>query len=430
MQKLQIIETPVAETQNPNASTTQNLNALKTAAKDISKTISAVPGAIDAKVENESYNLGGDKVNLPNAKFTVSGQNYSVYDRLSPADQARARKLAEETNVRDDNTITINTFGIHIEEKASALLDQALDDATSFDLDYALEATTEKLTKIIDTGLNLDLVYNDNNWLANWIEKYMPVWMSRLSRFIRKTKSLKNRLEKIRKSLKANGSELINRMNLYDQLEDQFQDGIDEYYIVTAASELIYEREYNHMKELIKNASKRQTDGREVIKIKRQETTVFACIKRMFYLLGRSLTSFLKVNVLEEGLRAASLAFGSVMEASYGAIDDLKAALAMILNQYRTSMIHQQALQVSHSALEALQKAAEAGKFSAAFMSKMTEEQKVAINAYYKVGDDLVEYATAAKQVMAEMKTNYNSLGVATDAVTEKVNKALSALAY
>ena len=429
MNKIKIVPV-VDETQNSSATPDKNLSALENAAKDIKATIQAVPGAIDANVQSKSINIAGDQINLPEATFKVGGENYSVYNNLSPKDKKRAQELADSTNVRDDNTVTISTFGAAVEERASSLLDKALDDASSFDLDFALETTTDKLTKIIDTGLDLDLVYNDGNWLSNWIEKYLPVWMSRVSRFIRKTNSLRNRLEKIRKALKANGSELIGRMNLYDELEDQFQDGIDEYYIFAAASELIYQREYEHMKELIKEASRKQTDGRAVVAIKRQETTVFACIKRMFYLLGRSLTCFLKVNVLEEGLRAASLAFGSVMEASYGAIDDLKAALAMILNQYRTSKIHQQALQVSHSALEALQKAAEVGKFSIAFMEKMTEEQKVAINAYYKVGDNLVEYATSAKKVMADMKTNYNALGAASDAVTTKVNKALSVLAY
>jgi hypothetical protein len=62
-------------------------------------------------------------------------------------------------------------------------------------------------------------------------------------------------------------------------------------------------------------------------------------------------------------------------------------------------------------------------------MSKMTEEQQTAIGAYYAIGDDLVEYAEAAKKVMADMKVNYNALGTASDAVTTKVNKALSALA-
>lgn len=429
MQKISIVPV-VADTQNPGATPDQNLKALEDAATDIKNTIAAVPGAVDADVKTKNIKVGSENVSLPEASFKVSGENYSVYDKLSEADQARARDLAEKTNVRNDNTVTISTFGVAVEEGASSLLDKALDDASSFDLDYALEATTEKLTKIIDTGLDLDLVYNDDDWLGNWMEKYLPSWMSRINRFLRKTKSLRNRLEKIRKALKANGNELINRMNLYDELEDKFQDGIDEYYIFAAASELIYQREYEHMKDLIKQANSKQTDGRAVVAIKRQETTVFACIKRMFYLLGRSLTCFLKVNVLEEGLRAASLAFGSVMEASYGAIDDLKAALATILNQYRTAKIHQQALQVSHSAIESLKKAAEVGKFSIAFMSKMTEEQKSAIGAYYEVGDDLAEYATAAKKVMADMKTNYNDLGVASDAVTTKVNKALSALAY
>jgi hypothetical protein len=82
-----------------------------------------------------------------------------------------------------------------------------------------LAATTESLTKIIDTGLDLDLVYKDNDWLGNWMEKYLPSWMRRISRFVRKTNALRNRLEKIRKSLRANGSDLIYRMNLYDKLK-------------------------------------------------------------------------------------------------------------------------------------------------------------------------------------------------------------------
>jgi hypothetical protein len=55
---------------------------------------------------------------------------------------------------------------------------------------------------------------------------------------------------------------------------------------------LIYQREYDYAEGTDQGRQHQADRWPQVIAIKRQETTVFACVKRMFYLLGRSLTCF------------------------------------------------------------------------------------------------------------------------------------------
>ena len=379
-------------------------------------------GEIQQTIQNVA---SGVQANPETGEITLAGETFSIYQNLNQNDKSRARQLADKTVVNQDNGRTISLFGIAEQEKMSQLVDKVLGFTSQFGLDEALTATTDQLTTIVDTGLNLELIYQDDqSGLEKWIDKTFP-YFKKLNVFLRKVQSIRSRLEAIRKALKLQDSQILERINITDQMGDEYETSIDRFYIFAAACELIFKREVDTLNQMIKDASAAPNDARLTVKVQRQKTIVIATMTRMFYMLSQAINSFLKVNILEESLRGAVMAHQSVIEAVYGAIDDLKQSIATILNTYRTAQTHQRALQVNHAALEALKKVVEQGKVTNAMLQKMSDEQKAAVGTYYGVKDTLVENIRIANQIFAGMRDNYQLLVKANDDVTQAITNAL-----
>lgn len=366
-------------------------------------------------------NVGKDVTVNPAANtISYKGESFSVLAMLDADDLKVAQQLAN-VDVRTDAAV-LGSFGMDAFAKMDALIQKALDMARQMDLDIAINTKTEELVRIVDTGLDLALIYQEPSRL----EKAFP-FVSRLKRFLEKVETINYRLELLKGKLTRDDAALLARMTTYSAMEDNFAAQVEKFYLYAGASEIIMAREQGYLAELQAAAKEYPQDTRIALQVQRQKTVVLRVQKRMFYLLSQAINSFLKVNILEEGLRAVQISHDTVIEAIYGAVGDLKQSIAMILNQYKTARAAQLATQVKHTAVEALKKVSAQMGITNDMLVRMNDEDLLTIAAYYQVKDDLVDQVTRGNEIMAIAKENFAKLGQASVDITKTVNAALAA---
>ncbi len=378
----------------------------------------------DANLSNAQQILStmGDFSYDINGNLLYKGKPYSLLSRLDEASQQQAIDLANQTDVRSDGGVAYASFGIAEQEALSRLTDELLDKATQFELDQALNTSTDELTELAG-GLDLSILeVQEVTWWSKLIDQYFP-WFSALNASLREIRSIRNRLGKVKMNFKEDDAKVLTDLGIYGKMGDQYEANINAFLVSAAASEIILDREEDEYDRLATEAEETNSPQTKV-KLSRQRTVRAVVINQTFNLLEFAINADLKIEAIENSKLTATLTHQSVIKAIYHCIDELKNSLAMIINAYRIAKINNRAMQVEEMAEEALQKSVETGRVTVAILKAMSNEQKNAIGKFLAASDTLATIIVDANDVLSNMKGNLGELMKAGEKITHDLNAA------
>lgn len=356
-------------------------------------------------------------------QFLVNGNPFSVLDIISPKELEEAQRLYNGPfkNIRGENRANIATLGMDALVNMKDITDKALRRAKQRDLDK-VNGPGKDLLKEVEKGLTLDLVYRDLSWWQK--NKYLHP----LVVFIRNSESLLRKTDRLGANLLTGQGILIERKADFLTMKKNYKLQVTKLYSAAAAAEMSLAREIEYREDLKKKAAKNPGNTRYGEEINEQQTVVSRLRRRTFFLLGEALNSYLRVNVIEESIKAVEIAEDAVVEAMFGALEDLKQSLTIILGQWDTAEQADFARQVGQVRRAANRKLVDVIGVANNILEALTEDQKADIELYIATKDKLVAQIKWGIELDKKLAENYQLLGKTTKKVTKDVENALAQL--